>query len=322
MDPERMLDKCRKGQWKIDADLDWSVPPRPMTREEEIAVVQYFTDMSGIERLAGALFDEQRKRVDDPTMKKIFSTFVADEERHAQVAERLARYYDVHKYRTYELNPSLSAFHPHFVNAVKYLSAEIATVYITGGELILDVALLRSLNDYVHDTMSQKAMDLVNRDESRHIAVDYYMTEYYASPEYLDWLAAQPSRPLLVRMKALWAFANVLYHAKPFFQDVFFTPMSIVDPSGTRLREAFKRFQLLGTKPDVAKRPFVRFMRGVRDIALHPVAGALFGSVLSRIAGVPPELMKDMYTEEDAARAQRMSFDELAEEALSAKYSN
>lgn len=320
MDPERMLEKCRKGQWKIDVDLDWSVSPRPMTRDEEIGIVQYFTDMSGIERLAGALFEEQRKRVDDPTMKKIFATFVADEERHAQVAERLARYYDVHRHRRYELNPSLSAFAPHFVTAVKYLSAEVATVYITGGELILDVALLRSINDYVHDTMSQKALDLVNRDESRHIAVDYYMTEYYSSPRYQQYLATQPPQPLPERMKALWAFANVLYHAKPFFQDVFFTPMATVDPSGKRLREAFKRFQLVGTKPEVAKRPFVKFMRTVRDIGVHPLAGPLLGGVMRRISGVPRDLMDDMYTAEEAERAGRMTFDELAEEALAAKH--
>src|SRR5690606_5997713 len=41
MNPERMLEMCRKGQWKIDEDLDWSVPPRPMTRDEETAIVQY-----------------------------------------------------------------------------------------------------------------------------------------------------------------------------------------------------------------------------------------------------------------------------------------
>ena len=101
MNPERMLEMCQRGQWKIDVDLDWSVPPRPMSREEEMAIVQYFTDMAGIELLAGALFDEQRKRVEDPVMKKIFSTFVADEKRHSEVATRLARYYDVHHYRDY-----------------------------------------------------------------------------------------------------------------------------------------------------------------------------------------------------------------------------
>jgi hypothetical protein len=322
MNPERMLEMCQRGQWKIDVDLDWSVPPRPMSRDEEIAIVQYFTDMAGIELLAGALFEEQRKRVEDPTMKKIFATFVADEKRHSEVAARLARYYDVHHYREYEMSPALTAFTPHFVNAVKYLSAEVANVYITGGELILDVALLRSINDYVHDTMSQHAMDLVNRDESRHIAVDYHMAEYYASPAYQEWLDKQPPQPLARRLKALWAFANVLYYSRPFFEDVFFTPMRTVDPSGRRLREAFKRFQLLGTKPDVAERPFTKFMQGVRDIALHPVAGPIFGGVMSRIAGVPPELMKQMYTEEEAKRAQTMSFDELAEEALEAKTLN
>lgn len=322
MNPERMLEMCRKGQWNVDVDLDWSVPPRPMSREEEMAIVQYFTDMAGIELLAGALFEEQRKRVEDPTMKKIFATFVADEKRHSEVALRLADYYNVHKYKEYEMSPALAKFAPNFVDAVKYLSAEIANVYITGGELILDVALLRSINDYVHDTMSARAMELVNRDESRHIAVDYHMTEYYASPAYQEWLATQPPQPLGERLRAIWAFINVLYYAKPFFEDVFFTPMRTVDPSGRRLREAFKRFQLLGTKPDVAKRPFTKFMNAVREIAVHPVAGPIFGGVMSRIAGVPPELMQQMYSDEEAARAQRMSFDELAEEALAAKSLN
>lgn len=319
MNPESMLEKCRKGQWKIDVDLDWSVPPRVMSNEEETAIVQYFTDMAEIELLAGALFEEQRRRVDDPVMKKIFSTFVADEQRHSEVAKRLAAYYDVHKYRKYEPVRTLKAFAPHFFHAVKYLSAEIANIYITSGELILDVALLRSINDYVHDTMSQKAMDLVNRDESRHIAVDYYMTEYYASPRYQEWLAAQPARPVRERVKALWAFANLLYHGKPFFQDVFFKPMSVVDPSGKRLREAFKRMQLVATKPEVARRPFVKFMQTVQVIGLHPIAGPLFGNVMSHLAGVPREFMQYMYSAEEEKRAQAMTFDELAQEALNAK---
>ena len=37
MDLERMLDMCCKGQWKLD-DLDWSAPPRPMGRDEEMAL--------------------------------------------------------------------------------------------------------------------------------------------------------------------------------------------------------------------------------------------------------------------------------------------
>lgn len=319
MNPERMLELCRKGQWNIDRDLDWSATPREMAPDEERAIVQYFTDMAGIERFAGALFEEQRRRTEDPTLKKIFATFVADEERHAKVAERLAAFYDVRKLQRYEMSASLLAFQPHFLNALRYLSAEIANAYITGGELILDVALLRSINDFVHDTMSQRAMDLVNKDESRHIAVDYHMAEYYASPEYQRWLESQPPPPLRETLAAWWTFANLLYHAKPFFEDVFLAPMSVVDPSGRRIREALKRFQLLAEKPEIAKRPFPRFMRRVRDVATHPVLGPVFGGVLARVGGAPLELLQVMFTAEEAKRARRMSFDELAEEAVGAK---
>ena len=43
------------AQWKV-SDLDWSRTPRPMSAEAEGAIVQLFTDMAGIERLAAALF--------------------------------------------------------------------------------------------------------------------------------------------------------------------------------------------------------------------------------------------------------------------------
>ena len=65
-----------------------------MSPQDEQTIVQLFTDMSGIERLAGALFHEQEMRVTDPTLRKIFRSFVGDEVRHAQVAQMLADHYD------------------------------------------------------------------------------------------------------------------------------------------------------------------------------------------------------------------------------------
>ena len=41
-----MLDKCVRDQWSID-DLDWSIAPPELPRDKEEAVVQYFTDMAG-----------------------------------------------------------------------------------------------------------------------------------------------------------------------------------------------------------------------------------------------------------------------------------
>ena len=192
-----MLDKCVRDQWSID-DLDWSIPPPQLPRDKEEAVVQYFTDMAGIELLAGALFEVQRDKTPDPTLKKIFATFVADEKRHSAVAARLAgTTTSTTTGRTRRARRS-RAFRPHFLALVRNTSPEIANAYITSGELILDVALLRSLDDYVADEMSHQAMHLINRDESRHIAIDFHMTEHYCSDEYLAEIARRP-RPTRAR---------------------------------------------------------------------------------------------------------------------------
>src|SRR3569623_218936 len=178
MELARMLDKCVRDQWAID-DLDWSIPPPKLPRDKEEAVVQANVDMAGIELLAGALFDVQRRKTTDPTLHKIFSTFVADEKRHSAVAARLAQHYDVHHYRASTESPALNEYRTHYLALVETASPEIANAYITSGELLLAVALLRSLDAYVAADMPALAMHLFIRDESRLIAIVFHMTEHY-----------------------------------------------------------------------------------------------------------------------------------------------
>lgn len=318
MDLERMQQMCHRLQWEAD-ELDWTVTPRAFSRENEMAIVQYFTDMAGIELLAGELFRVQRDRTEEPVLRDVFDTFVVDELRHSDVAERLARHYDVHHYKTYEQNPHLTRFTQHFVEALHHMSPEIGNVYITTGELLLDVALLRSLNDFVDDDMSHQAMRLINRDESRHIAVDYHMVEYYSSPEWSELVAEQPQKPTLQLLRGWLALIALFYHAGPFFREVFFEPMDLTDPTGRRLIEAFKRAQLLGAKPRVAARPFARYMAVLQELFNHPVTGALFGPLIARLMGLDPRVIKRLYTEEEESRYAEMSFDELAQDALGAK---
>ena len=248
MDLQRMLRMCHEGQWKV-GDLDFSRRPRPMSPEDEMNVVQYFTDMAQIERLAGALFVEQERRATDPVLKAIFGTFVVDEMRHSHVAQMLADHYDVRRLKVYRTSTSLERFFPAFVDAIRHLSDDVANAYITSGELVLDIALLRSINDFVDDPLSAQAMELINRDESRHIAIDYYMVGYYASEEYRARRRDAPRKSLAEQAAGARAFATMTRWGRPFFRDVFFAPMSRVDPTGVRLREAFKRMQLLGAKP-------------------------------------------------------------------------
>lgn len=314
-----MLALCRRDQWSVD-DLDWSVKPRTLSRDHEIAICQYFTDMSGIELLAGELFKVQRDNADDPRLAAIFDSFVIDEQRHSEVARRLAAHYDVHHYRRYELNPHLVRFQRPFVEAVHHLPPDIACSYITSGELLLDVALLRSLDDFVDDEMSHAAMHLINRDESRHIAVDFYMVEYYTSRAYDERLSMEPPKTLEERARALLALLSFLYHAGPFFRDVFFAPMDLTDPSGRRLIEAFKRIQLLGDRPGFSDRPFARFMKLLQNLFNDPLVNAIAGPVLARMLGVDPRVIRTLYTEEEKRRADAMSIAEMAEEALMAKF--
>jgi hypothetical protein len=319
MNLDRMLERCERDQWTV-GDLDWGRKPRPMSRDDEMAIVQLFTDMSGIERLAGALFLEQQRRVENPTLRAIFGTFVKDEVRHSQAAQLLADYYDVHHYKIYSQSPTLTAFTPHFIDAVRYLSDDVANAYITMGELILDIALLRSINDYVHDEMSAEAMELINRDESRHIAIDYYMSEYYGSDEYEQKLTERHAdRSMDMEVRAAWTFANMIYRAQPFIHDVFFVPMRLVDPQGKRFREAFKRMQLLGRRETKARRPFGKFLRFLQDGVNHPVAGQFVGDIFSRLAGVEKGFMKTLFNDDELIRVRRMTYDEMAQEALSAK---
>lgn len=319
MNLDRMLHKCKRDQWQV-GDLDWTRPPPELSRDTEEAVCQYFTDMAVIERLAAALFIEQGRRTDNPVLAEIFETFVRDELRHAHVAQMLADHYDVHHYRTYKPNPSLLKFFPHFVHAVRFLSAEFANLYITTGELILDVALLRSLDDYVDDAMSAEAMQKINRDESRHIAIDFHMVEYYSSPAWQEALDREPTPPLRTQLQAWWAFANVLRHARPFFRAVFFEPMRRTDPSGRRIREAFKRIQLLSAKPQTAARPFAKFLLTLQDIHNDPILGRLLGRLMVRILGIDPDVVRVLYTDEEYARARTMTYDDLAAESLQLKY--
>lgn len=310
---------CRRDQWSVD-DLDWTLTPRALSKAHEIAICQYFTDMSGIELLAGALFEVQRDNATDPRLAAIFDSFVTDEARHSVVAKRLAAHYDVHQYQRYELNPHLVRFRGPFVEAIHHLPPDIANGYITTGELLLDVALLRSLDDFVDDAMSHAAMRLINRDESRHIAVDYAMAEYYASDAYLAELKAAPPKSLEERARALVALVLFLYHAGPFFRDVFFAPMDLTDPSGTRLIEAFKRIQLLGDRPGISARPFARFIKAIQRLFNDPFVNAIAGPVLARVIGLDPRVIRTLYTEDEKRRADRMSVAEMAEEAVGAKY--
>ncbi len=298
MNLERLLKKCRQDRWTVDT-LDWSRPPRSMSRQEEIMIVQAFTDMAGIEEIAGGLFAVQRDRVQDPTLAAIYDCFVADEARHAEVASRLAEHYDVHRYKDYQVNDKLSRFTPRLVATAQALSPEVANIYVLAGELILDVALLRSLDDVCDDATCRDAMARINRDEARHVAIDFYMLDRFARDASLRG-TAWPN------VRGWYQLVRLMAAARPFIRDVVIGPLDRCDPSGRRLREAVKRMQLAMRRAGVAQRPFPRFLRACQWVACQPVLGALVQPLITAVVGVDARAFERLYSPQELARAARV----------------
>jgi hypothetical protein len=78
---------------------------------------------------------------------------------------------------------------------------------------------------------------------------------------------------------------------------------------------------LIMRKPTVARQPFSRFMIKTQDLYNHPLVGKVLGPVLLRALGAEDRAARWLFTKEELAKSHQMSFDELAEEALAAKYS-
>ena len=82
----------------------------------------------------------------------------------------------------------------------------------------------------------------------------------------------------------------------------------------------FAEVQLLGTKRRVAKRPFNRFVLTLQALHQNPLTRPVLGRVAVRVLGLRPAVLDRLYSEAEAAHARRASFDQLAEEALAAKF--
>lgn len=274
LEPEKMLKRCIDGQWNVD-DFDWSKTPEVvLSKEDEMRICQYYMDMSFIERMAGDLFLGLSKRLDDPTLVAIYETFVKDELRHSHAAAKLMDYFDVHNYKVYTPNKAMLKFIPHFSKAVQTMNPAWANGAILAGELFLDIALLRGINGFVEDPMSVAVIEKVNQDESRHLAMDFYMTEYCSSHN--------------MKRGAKSAFSlnnpqlGMLMNAPGFAAEVFLKPMKLVDPSNKQPEMVMKRLRRINMRPEVQRNPAVKQFNMVAEFLEGPI-GSRVGPIVEKI---------------------------------------
>jgi len=273
LDTEKMLKNCQKGQWSVD-DFDWTQTPTvKLSKEDEMRFCQYYMDMSFIERIAGDLFLSLSKRLEDPTLIAIYETFVVDELRHSHAAAKLMDYFDVHHYKVYTPNKSMLNFIPAFSDLVKTVNPAFANSMMTAGELVLDIALLRGINEAIDDPLSKAVVEKINQDESRHLAMDFYMTEYCSenNMKTVEKAKLNFQHPMLRLLRASPGFAN----------EVFLRPMQRVDPNNKQMEAVAKRLRRIYLKPEVQNNPAAKQMNAIFDWMEGPV-GSKVGPVLEK----------------------------------------
>jgi hypothetical protein len=182
LDLDRMLESVQAGQWSLD-DLDWSQPlagaealDGRTRREAGRALV--FT--ARLERQAARIFTLAAEHADDPRAAAIYHWFAIDERRHADAEVRLAARYGVGEHDLPRpLDWAMRVLESHFDSGDHPNPAlhEMTSASIILFELALDSLLIPSLKDLTEDALQARVFRLIDLDESRHLAMDYWLLD-------------------------------------------------------------------------------------------------------------------------------------------------
>jgi len=178
LDLSRILKLTQRGQWSVN-DIDWDQPLSDWdeispTARKEAGWALLFT--AGLERQAAHTFDLCSQFIDDPEAKRIYQLFREDELRHAEAETRLAARYGV----TWEDLPKGARVMFDILERHREDPAavfEFASSYILLFELALDTILMPSLKKLSRDPIQADVFRRIDQDESRHLAMDYWLLE-------------------------------------------------------------------------------------------------------------------------------------------------
>lgn len=216
LDLDRMLDAVRAGQWSIDA-FDWSAPLAGADRldartRREAGLALVFT--ARLERQAARIFALAADYADDPRAAAIYRLFAIDERRHADAEVLLARRYGVAEGDLPRLlDWSIKVLESNFDTPVRALH-ELSSASIILFELALDSLLVPSLKDLTDDALQARVFRLIDLDESRHLAMDYWLLDrkgvQYEGQDARRILAGDATPSWTDRLRGRWKLARTL----------------------------------------------------------------------------------------------------------------
>ena len=210
-----MLDAVKAGQWSVD-DFDWSLPLAgidgiaPSDRREAGRALVF---TARLERQAANIFALAAEFAEDPRVRAIYELFAVDERRHADAEVLLAKRYGVAEDDLpVPLDLAMRVLEAGW-NAPRRALHEISSASIILFELALDSLLIPALKDLTNDPLQTRVFRLIDLDESRHLAMDYWLLdtkgERYAGRDARSIMNDRP--PTLVqRARGRWELVKTL----------------------------------------------------------------------------------------------------------------
>jgi hypothetical protein len=187
LDLEAMQQRCARMQWSLQ-QIDFEGPGRELLPEAERAgACAFLTELVWVEHAGRALFLNLAAG-EEPTVKAIYNHCAEDEARHAQAQARLLQ-----RWGGLQANMPRRGFRPQLIiDCLEKLGTSVhPSVYatlITLVEVVLDGACVRHVAQSILDPVSRQTYALINADEARHLAMDWYALERYGRE--MSWLAS------------------------------------------------------------------------------------------------------------------------------------
>ena len=178
IDLSQMRAKCELGQWSVD-DVDWQAPGADtVSPAQRQRMTRFMTDLVWIETFGTYAFRAMAAATSDSDLRAIYESFAIDEARHAAAEQRLMVRWGMLRDGAFpEPNPNARVaieFLEHHADDIPF--AVYATI-LPMFEVALDGALLQFLTASVEDPVCHEVFEKVNRDEARHLAVDFHVLE-------------------------------------------------------------------------------------------------------------------------------------------------
>ena len=187
MNLDNLLEKSRTGQWSVK-DFDWDQPLGSNVSISErqkrlLGRILLFT--AGVERLGAYAFQVNEKNSTNPTVRALFEIIANDEFRHAEaetlLAERLGvEWSDLPWLLRYSFKV-LSRDLRKLKGTKGRIFHEIVGTQIILFELGLDSLWSPTVREMLDEPFQNEIIRLIDRDESRHLAMDYWLLDHKGS---------------------------------------------------------------------------------------------------------------------------------------------